>query len=218
MPARQRGGKLWDERELRGRSGESLRDGDEGVVPDDAERGLILLRREHLAPAVQLTQRRERARRERSGPLHPQERVGGVRRAGPAQGFEGRELFLRPGEAAELCETVSQRVPQGRQVLGVRRRVLEHRGRQRPSRPVRFLMLLRELHPHVLLEQRGQPHRRLASELGGDARVEDPRRAEPVIPVQNAQDRKSTRLNSSHTVISYAVFCLKKKKKKKDNT
>src|SRR5947207_10521778 len=29
----------------------------------------------------------------------------------------------------------------------------------------------------------------------------------------NAADRKSTRLNSSHTVISYAVFCLKKKKK-----
>src|SRR5438034_7672401 len=28
-----------------------------------------------------------------------------------------------------------------------------------------------------------------------------------------ALDRKSTRLNSSHTVISYAVFCLKKKKK-----
>src|SRR2546427_3489989 len=29
-------------------------------------------------------------------------------------------------------------------------------------------------------------------------------------------DRKSTRLNSSHSQISYAVFCLKKKKKKKD--
>src|SRR5690625_7042583 len=29
------------------------------------------------------------------------------------------------------------------------------------------------------------------------------------------QDRKSTRLNSSHVAISYAVFCLKKKKKKK---
>src|SRR5436190_11768230 len=28
-----------------------------------------------------------------------------------------------------------------------------------------------------------------------------------------SQDRKSTRLNSSHTVISYAVFCLKKKNK-----
>src|SRR3989454_4449004 len=30
-----------------------------------------------------------------------------------------------------------------------------------------------------------------------------------------ALDRKSTRLNSSHLVISYAVFCFKKKKKKK---
>src|SRR2546426_6908415 len=30
----------------------------------------------------------------------------------------------------------------------------------------------------------------------------------------NAPDRKSTRLNSSHLVISYAVFCLKKKKPK----
>src|SRR5437588_1639382 len=29
-------------------------------------------------------------------------------------------------------------------------------------------------------------------------------------------DRKSTRLNSSHTVISYAVFCLKKKKETKE--
>src|SRR5438034_9280007 len=32
------------------------------------------------------------------------------------------------------------------------------------------------------------------------------------IPPPALQDRKSTRLNSSHTVISYAVFCLKKKK------
>ena len=30
-----------------------------------------------------------------------------------------------------------------------------------------------------------------------------------------ASDRKSTRLNSSHRCISYAVFCLKKKKKKR---
>src|SRR5947207_8512173 len=33
-----------------------------------------------------------------------------------------------------------------------------------------------------------------------------------------AGDRKSTRLNSSHTVISYAVFCLKKKKKTERET
>src|SRR5437588_945419 len=31
------------------------------------------------------------------------------------------------------------------------------------------------------------------------------------------RDRKSTRLNSSHTVISYAVFCLKKKKNQENN-
>src|SRR5690606_42131464 len=33
-------------------------------------------------------------------------------------------------------------------------------------------------------------------------------------PPQTLADRKSTRLNSSHVKISYAVFCLKKKKKK----
>src|SRR5256885_9673585 len=32
----------------------------------------------------------------------------------------------------------------------------------------------------------------------------------------HGQDRKSTRLNSSHLVISYAAFCLKKKKKRSD--
>src|SRR5256885_6061834 len=40
-----------------------------------------------------------------------------------------------------------------------------------------------------------------------------------IVPVENRNssttDRKSTRLNSSHLVISYAVFCLKKKKKYK---
>src|SRR5438132_13630162 len=44
--------------------------------------------------------------------------------------------------------------------------------------------------------------------LGGDRWVAGARRS---------GDRKSTRLNSSHTVISYAVFCLKKKKKKIEN-
>src|SRR5258708_17353149 len=34
---------------------------------------------------------------------------------------------------------------------------------------------------------------------------------------ESKQDRKSTRLNSSHQIISYAVFCLKKKKKHKYN-
>src|SRR5256885_10438133 len=38
-------------------------------------------------------------------------------------------------------------------------------------------------------------------------------RSAPAVWARRAADRKSTRLNSSHLVISYAVFCLKKKKK-----
>src|SRR2546427_8642295 len=38
------------------------------------------------------------------------------------------------------------------------------------------------------------------------------------IPMDVEVDRKSTRLNSSHSQISYAVFCLKKKKKKHKKT
>src|SRR5438034_3856859 len=55
---------------------------------------------------------------------------------------------------------------------------------------------------------------RLRARIGSGCRT-------TVQPIANTRvastrgDRKSTRLNSSHTVISYAVFCLKKKKKKK---
>src|SRR5258708_31847385 len=41
--------------------------------------------------------------------------------------------------------------------------------------------------------------------------IADSIRARPATP-SNARDRKSTRLNSSHQIISYAVFCLKKKR------
>src|SRR5947199_2103209 len=48
--------------------------------------------------------------------------------------------------------------------------------------------------------------------------VRDPRVGEVRFTVLAApQDRKSTRLNSSHLGISYAVFCLKKKKKKQQH-
>src|SRR3712207_8782681 len=54
-----------------------------------------------------------------------------------------------------------------------------------------------------------------------DLRIVQPplQRPEPGDPVQHVtEDRKSTRLNSSHANISYAVFCLKKKKKTKKYT
>src|SRR5690606_41798627 len=52
----------------------------------------------------------------------------------------------------------------------------------------------------------GPPSRNLAPSRPSRAPVRSPRRR---------SDRKSTRLNSSHVKISYAVFCLKKKKKHK---
>src|SRR5437764_10734413 len=53
---------------------------------------------------------------------------------------------------------------------------------------------------------------------GTVSRIRGPREAQRVPrPRRDAEvrDRKSTRLNSSHRCISYAVFCLKKKKKHK---
>src|SRR3712207_7169980 len=69
------------------------------------------------------------------------------------------------------------------------------------------------------LEPRGRHHVHL-SEDPDTARRVGARRGDPVVLVVDAaamarqqhRDRKSTRLNSSHANISYAVFCLKKKK------
>src|SRR3712207_7842092 len=52
-----------------------------------------------------------------------------------------------------------------------------------------------------------------ARDVPAGARPQRTRAGEPAVP-EHHQDRKSTRLNSSHANISYAVFCLKKKKNK----
>src|SRR3712207_8981506 len=57
----------------------------------------------------------------------------------------------------------------------------------------------------------GRQARRPGAGPGGDGRLEGPDRERQL---HGVEDRKSTRLNSSHANISYAVFCLKKKKKK----
>src|SRR5438132_10056793 len=88
-----------------------------------------------------------------------------------------------------------------------------------------FLLMIRRpprstLFPYTTLF-RSRVHRRSLAPSRGAFRA-GPRqrgaRAERVLRgrLEEPQgDRKSTRLNSSHTVISYAVFCLKKKKKTK---
>src|SRR2546430_8755618 len=63
------------------------------------------------------------------------------------------------------------------------------------------------------------PYTTLFRSVRGDRNLELARpsarqraRAGDRLPKAGARDRKSTRLNSSHSQISYAVFCLKKKK------
>src|SRR5688572_31345741 len=53
--------------------------------------------------------------------------------------------------------------------------------------------------------------------LGFEGRLATVGYVDGVMKAEMDIDRKSTRLNSSHSQISYAVFCLKKKKKKKNN-
>src|SRR6266498_4683690 len=75
-----------------------------------------------------------------------------------------------------------------------------------------FLMIRRPprstLFPYTTLfrSRRGPAPRRRRRRLRGVGR-----RAEAARPHTGRRDRKSTRLNSSHVRISYAVFCLKKK-------
>src|SRR3712207_8244320 len=57
-----------------------------------------------------------------------------------------------------------------------------------------------------VVARRGEPGHRLLQHLDRQALA-----AEPVARRLERRDRKSTRLNSSHANISYAVFCLKKK-------
>src|SRR5689334_23886731 len=91
---------------------------------------------------------------------------------------------------------------------------------RRPPRSTLFpYTTLFRSHPHGgRVHERRQSHRGLGVvqevEEGAGVRAQAGER-EPVRDGRHAVlDRKSTRLNSSHSSISYAVFCLKKKKKK----
>src|SRR3712207_8066241 len=68
---------------------------------------------------------------------------------------------------------------------------------------------------HAVADQPPRVGDLVASEVRERRRGSDAEEDSPVVRVEEQreqQDRKSTRLNSSHANISYAVFCLKKKK------
>src|SRR5258708_29268956 len=67
------------------------------------------------------------------------------------------------------------------------------------------------LFPYTTLFRSAGVHVHPRSPAGVDSALA--RRSEGRLPRKSDRDRKSTRLNSSHQIISYAVFCLKKKKK-----
>src|SRR5207245_9641871 len=71
---------------------------------------------------------------------------------------------------------------------------------------VRFLTLLEELEIRMVSLSAGSPYY--------NPHIQRPALYPPSDGYQPPEDRKSTRLNSSHGSISYAVFCLKKKNKK----
>src|SRR5438105_11715381 len=68
----------------------------------------------------------------------------------------------------------------------------------------------REYPPHGSLSAAG-PRRALQSKFANMMSCEIPNVNPPIVMSKLIGDRKSTRLNSSHEWISYAVFCLKKK-------
>src|SRR5437588_2339984 len=68
------------------------------------------------------------------------------------------------------------------------------------------------LFPYTTLFRSARIRRRVRARRPPDRRLID---VDHLDDVMQPLDRKSTRLNSSHTVISYAVFCLKKKKTKR---
>src|SRR2546430_13617584 len=67
-------------------------------------------------------------------------------------------------------------------------------------------------------EREARHHERHLVARGGQSLVHEAEEIAEAKPLRGLGDRKSTRLNSSHSQISYAVFCLKKKKTERSPT
>src|SRR2546430_11099206 len=85
---------------------------------------------------------------------------------------------------------------------------------RRPPRSTLFPYTTLFRSPHAFAAARRTSHRERHEFIHRHARNDAFRNS----PTSSNADRKSTRLNSSHSQISYAVFCLKKKKEKRSTT
>src|SRR2546427_283273 len=121
-------------------------------------------------------------------------------------------LQYRVAGPVGMCEPQAARARRGQQGHALA-------GAQRAAPPVQRLQ--RHLAEQLLVARPGNGHgvavardlhaRGLVQQVG----MGDEQAADDAVPPEAEGDRKSTRLNSSHSQISYAVFCLKKKKYKK---
>src|SRR3989454_332939 len=125
-----------------------------------------------------------------------------------------RMIRLPAGEidrrAQEFVQRLRSQLPPGEAEIEIRAGQSVIGGGSTPAEhlPTRVITVASARYSAAQLEARlRQPEHRSDSAAGTNS-AERERGA-------TAQDRKSTRLNSSHLVISYAVFCLKKKKKNK---
>src|SRR3712207_3481128 len=103
----------------------------------------------------------------------------------------GQPMQDDPIPLKEAAEQLNVKVERLRRAAWDKRLVAERRGRDWLVRPSEVRRYLRE---------------------GGHAPMSAPTRSRQEAAAPAMGDRKSTRLNSSHANISYAVFCLKKKK------
>src|SRR5438445_6172811 len=123
-----------------------------------------------------------------------------------AEGHADEAAHGRDYDGALQVEPVGGTDPRG-EFVAEREKLAQHRARG--ERLVRRLEQLR-----VLEAPPGRRLERAAHPAGEPAVTEGPVTPQPASPCASdgSVDRKSTRLNSSHANISYAVFCLKKKK------
>src|SRR3989475_1180720 len=142
----------------------------------------------------------------------------------PREFFESAEYQL----IADLARTLAGLIGEGayvtrgneRQDVGSFKEAMKWLVEQaRKGQTIQRYKGLGEINPEQLWETTINPETRRLMQV----RIEDAVAADDIFTtlmgdqVEPRRDRKSTRLNSSHSQISYAVFCLKKKKKKKSH-
>src|SRR5439155_7161104 len=158
------------------------------------------------------TRRRDRAGPRRGAAAGRLRRIIGGSQGGrartPARGARGKDDRLRPTAGHGALPDAPAPRPPPRGGDG-RAGLVREGGLGEGGRAPRIRAASAGCSPSPLGARNGRPDRNRYLERGAESPGCRPR--DPLRSALEIQDRKSTRLNSSHVAISYAVFCLKKK-------